>query len=125
MQDRKKSQSARELKAAKKEPKPVSRPDKKAKQKKGFTGNRYSDEEKKTIVKFVHDHDAKFGRGGIATAQRKYKVSYIALRNWLMGESVSRKKGEGLEPVLSRMIGLKAYVKDLERDIKRLKRQFY
>ena len=49
--------------------------------KKGNTGKRYSDAQKKQILDFV----AAQGRGGISAATRKYGVSYIALKRWMGG----------------------------------------
>ncbi len=93
------------------------------KQKKGFTGNRYSKAEKADIVKFVEDYDAKNGRGGIATAQRKFKVSYIALRNWIAGSNIgSKKSGAGVGAVLAQLQLLKNQMKDLERAVRKLKK---
>lgn len=47
--------------------------------KKGNTGKRYSEAERKRILAFVE----KQGRGGISAATRKFGVSYIALRRWI------------------------------------------
>ena len=94
------------------------------KQKKGFTGNRYTKAQKQEIIKFVQDYDAKNGRGGIATAQRKFKISYIALRNWLAGATMANgKKGVGIGPVLANILILKNQIKDLERSVRKLKKQ--
>jgi transposase-like protein len=51
----------------------------KATRKKGDTGKRYSEAERKKILAFVE----KRGRGGISAATREYGVSYIALRRWI------------------------------------------
>lgn len=47
--------------------------------KKGNTGKRYSESERKKILAFVE----KRGRGGISAATREFGVSYIALRRWI------------------------------------------
>lgn len=47
--------------------------------KKGDTGKRYSEAQRKKILEFV----AKRGRGGISAATREFGVSYIALRRWI------------------------------------------
>jgi hypothetical protein len=91
-------------------------------QKKGFTGNRYTRDQKKRVTQFVQEYDAKHGRGGIAAAQRQFKVSYIALRNWLMGGDGQRKKGTGLKPVFTKLTSIKGQMKDLERELRRLRR---
>jgi transposase-like protein len=49
--------------------------------KKGNTGKRYTDEQKKQILEFVQSQ----GRGGISEATRKFGVSYIALKRWMGG----------------------------------------
>jgi transposase-like protein len=51
----------------------------KATRKKGDTGKRYSEAERKKILAFVE----KQGRGGISAATRQFGVSYIALRRWI------------------------------------------
>lgn len=49
--------------------------------KKGNTGKRYTDAQKKQILDFV----ASQGRGGISAATKKFGVSYIALKRWMNG----------------------------------------
>ena len=49
--------------------------------KKGNTGKRYTDAQKKRIVAFVTAQ----GRGGISKAMKKWGVSYIALARWMKG----------------------------------------
>jgi transposase-like protein len=59
--------------------------------KKGNTGKRYTDEQKKAILAFVESQ----GRGGISAATRKFGVSYIALRRWMGGGTRTKGKGRG------------------------------
>jgi hypothetical protein len=94
-----------------------------AKQKKGFTGNRYTSEQKKRVTRFVHEYDSKHGRGGIAAAQRQFKVSYIALRNWLLGNHPLKNKMQGFMPVLDRVASIKTQMRDLEKELRRLRRK--
>lgn len=51
----------------------------KTSRKKGDTGKRYTEAERKKILAFVE----KQGRGGISAATRQFGVSYIALRRWI------------------------------------------
>jgi hypothetical protein len=91
---------------------------------KGFTGNRYSTAQKKSITRFVQEYDTKHGRGGIAAAQRQFQVSYIALRSWLTGKSdPKRKRGEGFLPVIDRLLSIKGQIRDLEKELRRLRRR--
>lgn len=57
--------------------------------KKGNTGKRYTEEQKRQILEFVNSQ----GRGGISAAGKKFGVSYIALRRWMNGETGGRKAG--------------------------------
>src|SRR5262245_50556343 len=78
----------------------------------GFTGNRYSPDQKKRVLSFVRDFDSKHGRGGMAEAQRQFKVSYIALKSWLM-KLGPRRKG-GFQPVLNRLASIRDQMRALE-----------
>ena len=57
--------------------------------KKGNTGKRYTDAQKREILDFV----AAAGRGGITAAGKKYGVSYIALRRWMNGTGATGAAG--------------------------------
>lgn len=73
---------------------------------KGNTGKRYTDAQKKKVVDFV----ASQGRGGIAAAQKKFGVSYIALRRW-MNSSGKATKANTAHP--------SAKAPDIQREVKR------
>ncbi|MDQ3000092.1 MAG: hypothetical protein M3Y08_02345 [Fibrobacterota bacterium] len=91
---------------------------------KGFTGNRYSSAQKKRVTEFVQEYDSIHGRGGIAAAQRQFKVSYIALRNWLTGKDDPKgKRAQGFLPVLDRLLSIKGQMRDLEKELRRLRRR--
>ncbi len=103
---------------------------------KGFTGNRYSEDQKLRVTRFVQEYDEKHGRGGIAAAQRQFQVSYIALRNWLTGKldpkntnaknkdpkikEPKNKRGGRFSPAIARLLSIKGQVSDLERELRRL-----
>jgi hypothetical protein len=90
----------------------------------GFTGNRYTTDQKKKVLRFVQEYDNKHGRGGIAAAQRQFKVSYIALRNWLTGKDDPKtKRGQRFTPVIDRLLAIKGQVRDLEKELRRLRRR--
>ncbi len=91
---------------------------------KGFTGNRYTAAQKKKVTQYVQEYDNKHGRGGIAAAQRQFQVSYIALRNWLTGKNdPKQKRGQGFVPVLDRLVSIKEQIRDLEKELRRLRRR--
>lgn len=98
--------------------------------KKGNTGKRYTDEQKREILGFVNSR----GRGGISAAGKKFGVSYIALRRWMNGagvrksvrsEKVKGLDGRKLKSVRAAMIALKAMKKQitaLQKTLKQLGR---
>lgn len=102
--------------------------------KKGNTGKRYSEDQKREILAFV----ANQGRGGITAAGRKYGVSYIALRRWMNGTgggAGGRKGARGaaskaldgrkLKSVAAALSALKSFKKQvtlLQRTLKQLAR---
>lgn len=98
--------------------------------KKGNTGKRYSEAEKREILEFV----ASQGRGGITAAGKKYGVSYIALRRWMNGTGGGRKGARGAskgldgrkkKTVASALAALKSFKKQitvLQRALKQLAR---
>jgi transposase-like protein len=61
----------------------------KTERKKGNTGKRYSEPERRKILAFVE----KYGRGGITAASRQYGVSYIALRRWMKNGPAGAPRG--------------------------------
>ena len=72
--------------------------------KKGNTGKRYSEAERRKILAYV----AKRGRGGISAATREFGVSYIALRRWIKlgpeGAPRAAKAASGLDGRKARRI---------------------
>lgn len=50
---------------------------------KGTAKKRYSAAEKKAVVDFVADYDAKNGRGGKSAAAKKFKVSPLTVASWI------------------------------------------
>jgi len=48
-----------------------------------ISGKRYTPDEKKEIIEFVHQHNAEQGRGGATTAANKYGVSMLTISNWM------------------------------------------
>jgi transposase-like protein len=61
--------------------------------KKGDTGKRYSEAERRKILAFV----TKRGRGGISAATRTFGVSYIALRRWIQHGPGGAPRGASLK----------------------------
>ena len=57
--------------------------------KKGSTGRRYSEAERKQILAFVKSQ----GRGGFVRAKEKFGVSYVALKRWMGPNAKPGKRG--------------------------------
>ena len=64
---------------------------KKTASKKGV-GKRYTDEVKGKIVKFVNDHNAKNGRGGVTKAVEKFGATALSISNWVKGAGGGKAK---------------------------------
>ena len=98
--------------------------------KKGNTGKRYTDDQKRHILDYVNSR----GRGGISAAGKKFGVSYIALRRWMNGETGGRKAGrpasKGLDgrkvkSVKAALAALKSFKKQitlLQKTLKQISR---
>lgn len=80
---------------------------------KGNTGKRYTDAQKKQVLDFV----ASQGRGGIIAAQRKFGVSYIAMRRW-MNSSGKTTKASTAYPALKNANLQSQIQREVERQIK-------
>ncbi len=76
----------------------------KASRKKGDTGKRYTEAQRKKILNFV----AKRGRGGISAATREFGVSYIALRRWITLGPGGAPRGKVVASVRAGLDGRKA-----------------
>jgi hypothetical protein len=98
--------------------------------KKGNTGKRYTDDQKKVILDFVKAE----GRGGITRATKKFGVSYIALARWMKGKGgkkgkVGRPKGSGSDKRTKKKValalkafkGLKKQVTALQKVLKAIR----
>jgi transposase-like protein len=71
--------------------------------KKGNTGKRYTDDQKRQILEFVRNQ----GRGGITAAGKKFGVSYIALRRWMNGTGTGSGRKAGRPPKSKALDGRK------------------
>jgi transposase-like protein len=98
------------------------------KRRKGDTGKRYSEAERKRILAFI----AKKGRGGISAATREFGVSYIALRRWMLhgpaGKSrvgkakagLDGRKARRIKTALATVTSLRGELGKLQRALKQL-----
>jgi hypothetical protein len=98
---------------------------KKKARKKGNTGKRYSEAQRKKIIAYAEG----IGRGGISAACRKFGVSYIALRRW-MKNGTAGKRGRAGRPAKAGLDGRKlrglrnaaAAAKTLKQQISKIQR---
>ena len=92
---------------------------------------RYTVAQKKKILNFVEDHNAKKGRGGQATASKKFKVSALSIGNWLKegGASVKKsfarktKASGSVTATLDRMTAIQQKIAALNAEFDALKKQ--
>ena len=91
-------------------------------------GKRYSNTEKAEILTFVDKHNAEKGRGGAATASRKYKVSQLTIGNWLKeagSPSPSRKTKTGdISKVLKRLGDIHKKMAKVEEELGTLRKEY-
>ncbi len=72
--------------------------------KKKGRGVRYSEDDKKKVVAFVHSHNARHGRGGQSEAARRFGLTVLTVSSWLKGYGVAparASKGSGTAATLS------------------------
>lgn len=74
-------------------------------------GRRFTPKEKRTILKFVDER----GHGGFAEAQRKFGVSYTAIKFWMRPNRPDKKK-----PILKKIRDIQRLSKQLVRDLTEL-----
>ena len=92
--------------------------------KKGNTGKRYTDAQKKKIISLVE----KTGRGGMALAMKTYGVSYIALARWIKGGPKKRGPKPGAKTVGLGKVGARrvkqalSSMKVLEKEFRKMKK---
>lgn len=94
---------------------------------------RYTAAQKKKIVDFVNDHNAKNGRGGQAAAVKKFKVSVLSVGKWLKGGAAPAKKSTGkkvkavasgsVASILNRMTAIQEKIAALNTEFDALKKQ--
>jgi hypothetical protein len=65
---------------------------KKAASKKGTTGNRYTDEQKKKVIAWYKARVASGKPGSVGATLQHFKISYIAFRKWLEAEDGPKTK---------------------------------
>jgi transposase-like protein len=51
-------------------------------------GKRYTPEERTEAVCYVHEYNRDNGRGGLTAAYRKFGISQVTLRSWLMTNDI-------------------------------------
>jgi len=92
---------------------------------------RYTAAQKKKILDFVKEHDAKKGRGGQTAASKKFKVSALSIANWLKGSGASAKKAVrkkakasvSVTATLNRMTAIQEKIAALNAEFNALKKQ--
>lgn len=102
---------------------------KKTAPKKSGKGKRYTDAVKKEVIEFVNRINSERGRGGVAAATKKFKITALTISNWLKnaggaatgGARGSRKRGGG---IWEQMVTLKSEIDDLEERLEAKRAQF-
>jgi hypothetical protein len=92
-------------------------------------GKRYTSAEKAEILTFVDQHNAENkGRGGAATASRKFKVSQLTISNWLRDAggtgSNSKAKNADISQVLKKLGEVHKKMAKVEDELSALRKEY-
>ena len=99
---------------------------------KGKRGARYTTAQKQQVVNFVHDYNAKHGRGGQSQAAKKFELSVLTVASWLRSPklTVSPKAGKagsvpaGINPKVAALIEVSDQLRKAESEVTRLRAQY-
>ena len=83
-------------------PDSIGAPAKSASKKGKGTGKRYTEEQRREILKWLEAHP---GHGSIGKAIHRFGVSYISLRNWMKKSGVARPERKGAKAKPGRPAG--------------------
>jgi len=95
----------------------------------GQRGTRYTTDQKQKVVDFVHQYNAKHGRGGQSRAAKQFGLSVLTVASWLRSPklSVSPKAGKagavpaGLNPKVAALIEVSDQLRKAEAEVTRLR----
>ncbi len=92
-------------------------------------GKRYTSEEKAEILTFVDQHNAENkGRGGAASASRKFNVSQLTISNWLRDTGVTKantkSKITDISQVLKKLGEVHSKMAKVEDELSALRKEY-
>ncbi|MGB0291534.1 MAG: hypothetical protein ACPGIA_03045 [Luteolibacter sp.] len=99
---------------------------------KGKRGARYTTQQKQQVVDFVHNYNAKHGRGGQSQAAKKFALSVLTVASWLRSPqlSVSAKAGRassvpsGINSKVASLIEVSDQLRKTEAEVTRLRAKY-
>lgn len=99
---------------------------------KGKRGARYTTEQKQKVVDYVHEYNAKNGRGGQSHAAKQFGLSVLTVASWLRSTklSVSPKAGKagavpaGLNPKIAALIEVSDQLRRAEAEVTKLRAKY-
>ena len=99
---------------------------------KGKRGARYTTAQKQQVVNFVHDYNAKHGRGGQSQAAKKFALSVLTVASWLRSPklSVSSKASKassvpaGINPKVAALIEVSDQLRKAEAEVSKLRARY-
>ena len=99
---------------------------------KGKRGARYTTAQKQQVVDFVHDYNAKHGRGGQSQAAKKFELSVLTVASWLRSPKlvVSAKAGKpgsmpaGINAKVASLIEVSDQLRKAESEVTRLRAKY-
>lgn len=98
----------------------------------GKRGARYTTEQKQKVVDFVHEYNAKHGRGGQSRAAKHFGLSVLTVASWLRSPklSVTPKAGKasaspaGLSPKVASLIEVSDQLRKAEAEVTKLRAKY-
>ncbi|MDX1680478.1 MAG: hypothetical protein R3242_07095 [Akkermansiaceae bacterium] len=99
---------------------------------KGKRGARYTTKQKQQVVDFVHEYNAKHGRGGQSQAAKKFGLSVLTVASWLRSPklAVSSKAGKasavpaGINSKVAALIEVSDQLRKAEAEVSRLREKY-
>ena len=99
---------------------------------KGKRGARYTTQQKQQVVNYVHEYNAKHGRGGQSQAAKKFALSVLTVASWLRSPqlSVSSKASKassvpaGINPKVAALIEVSDQLRKAEAEVSKLRARY-
>ena len=87
-------------------------------------GRRYTVEERAEVIRHVEEHNQTHGRGGMASAARRFGITPLTISNWLNRRSAPVSNSNSIEDVLTEIGEVNREIVAKEEELRVLKRRY-